>query len=61
MVYLTAATTTAYLIASVVLLLRRKPGRGDLFFVRYGGILLILAGLGAYYLMANSSSFEIVQ
>ena len=60
--YLTAAIAAGYMVASMVLLRRRKPGRGDLFFVRYGGILLLLAGVGAYYFMANvSSSVEVVQ
>lgn len=52
-VYLTAAITGAYLVASIILMQRRKPGRGDLLFIRYGGILLVLAGLGAYYFLAN--------
>ena len=52
-IYLTLGITAAYLIASVILLRKRKLGRGDLFFIRYGGILLILGGLGAYYFMAN--------
>jgi len=52
-IYLTTGITAAYLVASIILMQKRKPGRGDLFFIRYGGILLIVVGLGAYYFMAN--------
>ena len=51
--YLVGGIAVASLVVNIFLLRKRKPGRADLFFIRYGGILLMLAGLGAFYFMAN--------